>query len=166
MSPGCQEKEEPLPFAISTLRHLSAQLSAAAPCLPPPHTPFSPASTRYIPTHRLSSWAHDAHRHRRLSEPSSSTSSLQSSACLSPPNSSQRVHAFLLRSIQSPFQSQRLCDTNCHVEVHDGVAKGAGEGDDDGDDDNNDDVVDEAANQLFRLQLGQYDCKTFSPSHF
>nr|CUU98168.1 hypothetical transcript [Hymenolepis microstoma] len=86
----------------------------------------------------------------------------------------RRVHAFPLHSIQFPFQSQRQCNTSCHVEAHDGVAKGAGAekggdgnggvsggGGDDGDnDDNNNDVFDEAANQLSRSKLEQYDCKT------
>nr|CDS31332.2 hypothetical protein HmN_000347400 [Hymenolepis microstoma] len=81
---------------------------------------------------------------------------------------------FPLHSIQFPFQSQRQCNTSCHVEAHDGVAKGAGAekggdgnggvsggGGDDGDnDDNNNDVFDEAANQLSRSKLEQYDCKT------
>nr|CDS29716.1 hypothetical protein HmN_000246100 [Hymenolepis microstoma] len=85
-----------------------------------------------------------------------------------------RVHAFPLHSIQFSFQSQRLCDTSCHVEAHVGVAKGAGEGGDDGggvgggsgyddadDADDNDDVVDETAIQLSRSQLEQHECKTF-----
>nr|CDS32469.2 hypothetical protein HmN_001002200 [Hymenolepis microstoma] len=142
---------------------VSAQLSTAAPCLPPPHTPFSPTSTRSIPTHCLSSWAHDAHGDRRLSEPSSSsptssTSSFQSSACLP---------LLVLPNRDGP---DRACGTKAFTKQEQkeggdgGGSVGGGVGDDvdvdDDDDDDNDDVVDESANQLSRSQLEQYDCNT------
>nr|CDS29690.1 hypothetical protein HmN_000243400 [Hymenolepis microstoma] len=126
--------------------------------------------------HNHTQSAHDEHRDRRLSKPSSCSTSSSSTSSTSSlqPSTYRSTHSLSQQGWSGPRQwyygVHRLAMSRSRAgsgageggDGNGGVSGSVSGGGDDGNNgDNNSDVVEEAANQLFRSQLEQYDCKTF-----